>query len=573
MPVYNNDIAEILNKTADLLEIKKANPFRVRAYRDAARTIGGLSKKVTDLVEQKKDLSKLPGIGKDLAGKIETIVKTGTHQLLEDLKKEIPEELSELMKLQAIGPKKIEAIYHNLGIKTVKSLREAAEEHKIQELSGFGETTEKSILQQLKRRRGEQKRYKLDVAEQMANPYLEYLKEDKKVKSIEIAGSFRRRKETVGDIDILATCKRGCTIMDRFTEYEDVEKIVSKGNTRSTVILKTGLQVDLRVVPHVVFGAAMHYFTGSKEHNIVCRKIAVKKNFKLSEYGLFKGDDRIAGRTEKEVYAKLDLPFIEPELRENRGEIEAGQKEKLPALISLDDIRGELHVHTKATDGRFSLKEMVEAAQERGYEYVAITDHSKKVTVAKGLDLKRLRKQMEEIDKLQDKCKDIRILKSIEVDILEDGSLDLPDEVLKELDLTICSIHYQFRLSRKKQTERVLKAMDNPHMNILGHPSGRMIHQRDAMALDMEKIMKAAAERKIHFEINSHPDRLDINDIYCKQGKEIGIKMAVTTDAHSKDDLDLIRYGVGQARRGWLEKGDVINTLTWKKLKKELQRK
>jgi len=572
MPVHNNDIAEVFNTIADLLEIKEENQFRIRAYRDAAQTIGGLSKNASDLIDQGKDLSELPGIGKDLAGKIKTIVKTGTHPLLEDLKEEIPEELSGLMKLQGMGPKKVAAIYNKLGIKTADDLKKAAEEHKIRELEGFGETTEENILEELERRQGDHKRHKLSTSEQMVNPYLDYLKKEKKVKSLEIAGSFRRRKETVGDIDILATCKRGCKVMDRFTQYDDVEKVVSKGETRSTVILKSGLQVDLRVVPQVAFGAAMHYFTGSKEHNIAVRKIAVKKNYKLNEYGVFKGDARIAGKTEEEVYDKVDLPFIEPELRENRGEIEAAKKGNLPDLITMDDIRGDLHVHSKYTDGRYTIQEMVKAAQKKGYEYVAITDHSQKVTVANGLDSKRLREQIEEIDKLQDKFKDIRILKSIEVDILEDGSLDLPDEVLKELDLTVCSVHYKLNLSQKEQTERVLKAMDSPYMNILGHPSGRMIHEREPLDLDMERIMKKAAKEKVHLEINSHPDRLDLNDAHCKLGKEIGVKMVISTDAHTIDDLNLVRFGVGQARRGWLESKNVINTLPWKKLKKHFKR-
>jgi DNA polymerase (family 10) len=399
------------------------------------------------------------------------------------------------------------------------------------------------------------------------------LKKDKKIKSLEIAGSLRRRKETVGAIDILATCKRGCEIIDQFTEYEDVEKVISKGETRSSVVLKSGLQVDLRVVPQVAFGAAMHYFTGSKQHNIAVRKISVKKNYKLNEYGVYKGEDRIAGKTEKEVYDKMDLPFIEPELRENRGEIQAAQKGNLPHLITLGDIRGDLHSHSKYTDGRYTIKEMVEAAQKKGYEYVAITDHSQKVTVANGMNPERLRKQIEEIDKLQDKFKKIRILKSIEVDILDDGSLDLPDEVLKELDFTVCSVHYNLNFSQEKQTERILKAMDNPHMNILGHPSGRLIHERKPLDLDMEKIMKKAAKENVHLEINSHPDRLDLNDAHCKLGKETGVKMVISTDAHSIDDLDLMRFGVGQARRGWLEPQDVLNTLPWKELKKHLKRK
>ncbi|MBD3415318.1 MAG: DNA polymerase/3'-5' exonuclease PolX [Candidatus Aminicenantes bacterium] len=572
MPVNNNDIAEVFNKIADLLEIKGDNPFRIRAYRDAARTIGGLSKDASDLTEEGKDLSELPGIGKDLAGKVKTIIQTGTHPLLEDLKQEIPEELSGLMKLQGMGPKKVAVLYKKLGVKTAEELRKAAEEQKIRDLEGFGETTEENIIDELERHKGEQKRFKLSVAEQRVKSFLKYMKEEKKIKSIEIAGSFRRRKETVGDIDILVTCKRGCQVMDRFIDYEDVEKVISKGETRSSVILKSGLQVDLRKVPQVAFGAAMHYFTGSKEHNIAVRKIAVKKNYKLNEYGVFRGDDRIAGKTEKEVYAKMDLPYFEPELRENRGEIKAAQKGNLPELITLEDIRGDLHVHTKATDGHYSLEDMVKAAENKGYEYVAVSDHSQKVTVANGMDAKRLRKQMEKIDQLQDKSKKIKILKSMEVDILEDGSLDLADEVLKELDFTVCSVHYNLNLSRKKQTERVIKAMDNPFMNILGHPSGRLIHERKPLDLDMEKIMETAAEKKVFLEINSHPDRLDLNDIHCKWAKEMGVKTAITTDAHSIDDLDLMRFGVGQARRGWLEPGDIINTLSWKKLKKHFKR-
>jgi len=573
MPVHNNDIAEVFNKIADLLEIKEENQFRIRAYRDAARTIGGLSKNVSDLIEQGKTLSDLPGIGKDLAGKIETLVKTGTHPLLEDLEEEIPGDLSGLMKIQGMGPKKVAAIYNKLGIKTKDDLKKAAEEHRIRDLEGFGKTTEKNILEELDRRQDDHQRYKLSTAEQMVIPYIDYLKKDKKIKSLEIAGSLRRRKETVGDIDILATCKRGCKVMDRFTEYEDVKKVLSKGDTRSSVILKSGIQVDFRVVPQVAFGAAMHYFTGSKQHNIAVRKIAVKKNYKLNEYGVYKGEDRIAGKTEKEVYDKVDLPFIEPELRENRGEIQAAQKGNLPRLITSDDIRGDLHSHSKHTDGRYTIQEMVEAAQKKGYEYVAITDHSQKVTVANGMNPKRLREQMEEIDELQDKFKDIRILKSIEVDILDDGSLDLPDEVLKELDFTVCSVHYNLNFSQEKQTERILRAMDNPYMNILGHPSGRLIHERKPLELDMETIMKKAVKEKVYFEINSHPDRLDLNDAHCKLGKEIGVKMVISTDAHSIDDLDLMRFGVGQARRGWLEPQDVLNTLPWKELKKHLKRK
>jgi DNA polymerase (family 10) len=390
---------------------------------------------------------------------------------------------------------------------------------------------------------------------------------------MEIAGSYRRRKETVGDLDILATCKKGSKVMDSFVEYEDVEKVLSKGKTRSSVVLRSGIQVDLRVVPQVSYGAALHYFTGSKEHNIAVRKMGVKKNLKINEYGVFRGEKRIAGKTEKEVYKQVALAYIEPELRENRGEIEAAKKGQLPPLIKLKDIRGDLHTHTKSTDGRYKLEDMAKAAEKRGYEYFAVTDHSKHVTVAKGLNAERLARQIEEIDRLNQKMKGIRILKSIEVDILEDGSLDLPDSVLKELDLVTASVHYKFNLSQEKQTERIIKAMDNPLVNIFCHPTGRLINERRPYEVNIERLLEAAQERGCFLELNAHPDRLDLNDAHCKLAKDMGVKVAISTDAHSIDDLDLMRFGISQARRGWLEAEDVLNTRRWEELKKLLKRK
>jgi DNA polymerase (family 10) len=576
MPVHNSDVAEIFNRIADLLEIKGENPFRIRAYRNAARTVGGLSKNVADLVEQEKELSRLPGIGKDLADKIKKIVETGSHPLLEKLEKELPPELPDLMKIQGMGPKKVKVMFEQLGIQSIGDLERAAEEKKIQELPRFGKKAEQNVLDELsriKKRKGEKERIKVSIAEQIAKPLVEYLKKEDGVEDMEVAGSYRRRKETVGDLDVLATCKKGSKLMDRFVNYDEVEKILSHGKTKSSVVLRSGLQVDLRVVSQASFGTALHYFTGSKEHNIAVRKMGVKKNLKINEYGVFKGKKRIAGKTEKEVYRQVGLPCIEPELRENRGEIEAAKKKSLPRLIVLDDIRGDLHVHTKFTDGHYSVQEMAEAAKKRGYDYLAITDHSKHVTVARGMDAKRLRKQIEEIDRLKEKISGIRILKSIELDILEDGSLDLPDEVLKELDLVNCSIHYKFNLSREKQTERVIKAMDNPYFKIFSHPTGRLINEREPYEINMEQVMKAAQERGCYLELNAHPDRLDLNDIDCKMAKDMGVKVAIATDAHRIDDLDLMRFGIGQARRGWLEAGDVLNTRSWKELKKLLQRK
>lgn len=573
MPVQNSDIAKFFNKLADLLDIQGANPYRVRAYRNAARTVFGLPRNVSEMIQEESDLTELSGIGKDLAGKIKEIVDTGTLHQLEEIEKEMPSELNELMKLEGLGPKRVKVLHRDLGIANLNDLRKCAENGKIQNLEGFGKKTEQRILEGLQEADGEEKRIKLPEAEQRAGALIDYLKETKGIKEITVAGSYRRRKETVGDLDILVTCKRASEVLDRFTRYEDIRKVVSKGKTWSTVLLRSGLQVDLRVLPQVSYGAALHYFTGSKSHNIAVRKLGVKKGLKINEYGVFKGDKRVAGETEKEVFDEVGLVYIEPELRENIGEVEAAQKNRLPDLIKLKDLCGDLHSHTKETDGHHSLEEMAEAAKDHGYEYLAVTEHSKKVTMAKGLNAKRLRKQIDKIDRLNEELDGILLLKGIEVDILEDGSLDLPDDVLKELDLTVCSVRYNRNLSQKKQTERIMRAMDNPCFNILAHPTGRLINERGHYEVDMEKIMEAAVERGCFLEINAHPDRLDLSDRYCKMAKEMNLKVAISTDAHSRMDLDFVRYGVDQARRGWLEAGDVINTRGWKELKKMLRRK
>jgi DNA polymerase (family 10) len=536
MPIHNSDIADVFNETADLLEIQGGNSFRIRAYRNAARTMQSLSKSVVELISHDGDLTGYPGIGKDLAGKIQEIVETGSFSLLEDLKKQVPQELSQLMKISGLGAKRVAKVYKELEISTPEQLKEAINSGRVRELEGFGKKTEQNILEEIERLEKEQtKRKKLTVAEEIAEPLMKYLKKADGIKDICIAGSYRRRKETVKDLDILVTCKRGSNIMDHFTGYEDVQKVVSKGKTRSTVLLRSNFQVDLRVVQQLSYGAALVYFTGSKEHNIAIRKIGIKKNYKLNEYGVFKGKKRVAGKTESEVYKKLSLSYIEPELRENRGEVEAAQKGKLPKLITLEDIKGDLHVHSKYTDGHNTIEEMALAAKKTGYKYIAITDHSQHVTVAGGLKARDLRKQLEEIDKINEKLKGITILKGTEVDILEDGGLDLPEEIIKELDLRVCSVHYKFNLSGKKQTERIIKAMDNPYFNILAHPTGRLINERDPYEMDMEQIIKAAKEKKCLLEINAHPDRLDLNDIYCKMAKDAGVKVAISTDAHQTD--------------------------------------
>lgn len=572
MPIKNNDIAEIFEKIANLLEIEGENRFRVRAYHNAAATIDNLSRNIADMVERNEDLTKLPGIGKDLAEKIKGIAEHGTPELLKRLEAKFPPEFTNLLKIQGLGPKKVKKLYDELNIKNIDELAQAAINKKIRNLPEFSVKTEDHILEEIKKIKNEYSRLKLSVADQYALPIVTYLKSDKNIQNIEIAGSYRRRQETIGDIDILVTCNNSSEIMNKFVNYEEVKHVLSKGETRSSVVLKSDIQVDLRVVPQKSYGAALHYFTGSKAHNIVIRKIAKEKNWKVNEYGLFDGEKFIAGETEEEIYKKLGLAYIEPELRENRGEIEAAKNGTLPKLITVKDIKGDLHVHTNVTDGVNTLEEMVDAARKRGYKYIANTEHSKHVTVARGLNSEELMNQIKKVDKLNEKLNDFIILKGVELDILEDGSLDLPDEILKELDIVVCSVHYKFNLSREKQTERVLRAMDNQYFNIFAHPTGRLINERAPYDIDMEQIMKKAKENKCILELNSYPTRLDLNDIYCKMAKDRGIKIAISTDSHSINSYDSIRYGIGQARRGWLEAEDVINTRNIDELKKILKK-
>lgn len=572
MGVRNNDIAETFNKIADLLEIDGENPFRVRAYRNAAITIENLSHDVTTMVENGEDLTELPGIGQDLAEKIHDIVNNKEIEILKRLEKKIPIDLNNLMRVSGLGAKKIKKLYDALNIKNIDELAQAAEQKKIQKIAEFSAKTEEHFLEEIKRIKNEYNRIRLSLADQYALPIVEFLKMDLNIQNIEIAGSYRRRKETIGDIDILVTCEDSHKIMDKFVSYEDTQKILSKGETRSSIILKSGIQVDLRVVPKKSYGAALHYFTGSKSHNIAIRKLAKQRNWKVNEYGLFEGENFIAGETEEGIYKKFGLPFIEPELRENRGEFEAAAKGKLPKLIELSDIKGDLHVHTNITDGHNSLEEMVEAAQKLGYEYIANTEHSKHVTIAKGLDAEKLTAQIKKIDNLNENLKNFTVLKSIELDILEDGSLDLSDEILKELDIIICAIHYKFNLTREEQTERILRAMDNPYFNIFAHPTGRLINEREPYDVDIERIMEKAKENNCILEINAHPARLDLNDIYSKMAKEKGIKLAISTDSHSISGYANMRYGIGQARRGWVESSDVINTRNINELKKLIKK-
>jgi DNA polymerase (family 10) len=572
MPVHNTDIATCFNTLADLLEIEGANTFRVRAYRNAARTIAGLPQRAADMVAEGEDLASLPGIGKDLAEKVAEIVTTGKLQLLQEVQSRTLPELATLLHLPGMGPKRVQALHQELGIRSPEELEKAARKGKLRQLPGFGKQTEQRILEALEQQKGQAQRIKLIAAEEPARALETYLQGVKGVQELVIAGSYRRRQETIGDLDILVTCKKDCQVMERFVNYEEVHHVMARGTTRSTVVLQSGLQVDLRVVPQVSYGAALHYFTGSKAHSIAVRKLGQNKQLKINEYGVFRGNKRIAGQSEEEVYAQVDLPYIEPELREAQGEIEAAQHHKLPTLVTLEDIRGDLHAHTNATDGRNRLEEMAQAAQAKGYQYLAITDHSQRLSMTNGLDAKRLAQQIDAIDRLNAKLNGFVLLKAIEVDILEDGSLDLPDDILKALDFTVCSVHSKFQLSQQRQTERIMRAMDNPYFTILGHPTGRLIQERAPYDVNMERLLQAARQRGCFLELNAQPARLDPPAMYCKMAKEMGVKMAIASDAHSVNDLDLMRFGIGQARRGWLEADDVINTRNWNALQKLLTR-
>jgi DNA polymerase (family 10) len=571
MPVHNEDIAMIFDEMADLLEIEEANPFRVRAYRNAARTIRGLGRELGEMLADGEDLTRLPGIGKDLAAKIEEILATGHAKALDKLHKEVPASLEALLKIPGLGPKRVKALYKELQIKTLKQLENAARQGRLSALPGFGAKTEKRILEAVGAHRSLEKRFLRNVARQYAEPLVQYLQDIAEVDDVVVAGSYRRGKETVGDLDILVTAKANSPTMQKFVAYDEVVEVVSKGTTRSTVFLRNGLQVDLRVVEQQSFGAALHYFTGSKAHNIQVRRLGQQRGLKINEYGVFKGEQSIAGKTEASVFKAVGLPFIPPELREGRGEIEAAKAKQLPDLITLQDLQGDLHAHTKATDGKASIAEMAQAAKQAGLKYMAITDHSQRLTVAHGLDRKRLQKQLEEIDKLNSKLAGITILKGIEVDILEDGSLDLPDNVLSQLDLVIGAVHSQFRLSRSKQTTRILRAMESRYFSILAHPSGRLLDEREPCELDMPRIIEAARERGCYLELNSQPQRLDLIDTYCQLAKEQGVLISINSDSHSTNGFALLEGGINQARRGWLEKQDVLNTRSLNELRKLLK--
>lgn len=572
MTVHNADIAAQFYRMADLLEIEGANPFRVRAYRRAAATVEDLPTSVVAMLEAGVDLDDLPGIGPDLAGKIKEICATGHSAALEQVEARTPASLAELTAMPGLGPKRVQLLHQRLGIETIEDLAKAAKAGKLRELPRFGAGLEAKLLAEAGKGRPVARRFKISTAEDFAAGLTEYLRNSPGIGQVVVAGSFRRRKETVGDLDILVTARGGKAAIEHFVGYDEVADVVAHGTTRATVILKAGLQVDLRVVPERSYGAALHYFTGSKAHNIAVRKIAQAKGLKLNEYGIFRGSAYIGGRTEAEVFAAADLPYIEPEIREDRGEIEAAAAGRLPRLITLADIKGDLHVHTKDSDGKSTLAEMAEAARSHGYGYLAITDHSQHATVARGLHPKRLAAQLDEIDRLNEELEGIVLLKSCEVDILPDGKLDLPDSLLKRLDLTVCAVHSRFELDIEAQTSRIIRAMDNRYCNILAHPTGRLIGEREAYSVNLERVMLAAKERGCFLEVNGHPSRLDLDDVHCRAAKQMSLKLAISTDAHSTIGLSAMRFGVDQARRGWVGPEDVLNARPWSELKKLLAR-
>jgi DNA polymerase (family 10) len=572
MSVQNLAVSAVFEEIADRLAIQGANAFRIRAYSDAARMLQGLAPDVKQMLERGDDLTELPGIGPDLAAKIAEIVRTGKCALLGRLRREMPAAITDLLRVPGLGPKRVGTLWHKLDVKTPQQVLRAAREGRIQALAGFGEKIERQIEAAVAAQLSKKQRMKLAMAAQYADALVKHLEGAPGVDRVVAAGSFRRMRETVGDLDLLVTARKSNAAVERFVAYAEVEKVTAQGETRASVRLKPGLQVDLRVVSAESFGAALVYFTGSKAHNIALRRIAQGRGLKINEYGVFKGEKRIAGETEASVYRAIGLPLIPPELREDHGEIEAARADRLPRLVELKDLRGDLHAHTQATDGRNTLEDMAAAAQALGFEYLAITEHSRRQTMVHGLDPERLRKQIDVIESLNANGRGIRVLKGIEVDILDDGALDLPDSVLEELDLVVAAVHSNFGLSRARQSERILRALDNPCVTLLAHPSGRLIGEREPYDVDMLKIVRKAKAKGVHLELNAHPERLDLTDAHCRMAKDEGVLVAIDSDAHGTAEFANLRYGIGQARRGWLARRDVLNARPLKELLPLLER-
>ncbi len=567
----NAEIAAVFEEVADLLEFQGANAFRIRAYRNAARTIHDLTESAADIAaDPQRSLTDIEGIGKDLAEKIATLVQTGSLPALEELRRAVPESVLAILRVPGLGPKRAAQLFHELNVATLDDLRAACQSHKVRDLKGFGDKTEKTILEGLDIAAEAQQRMLWIDADQYVQQIVAHMKGCKAVQEIAPAGSYRRGRETVGDLDFLAVAHDAAAAMDRLAELPGVAAVSARGDTKMTVRLVGEVQVDLRVVEPESFGAALQYFTGSKDHNIVLRGRAKARGLKINEYGVFRGEKQIAGRTEEGVYGALDLPCFPPELREARKEFEWADAGRLPELVELDDIRGDLHMHSTWTDGQASIEEMAAAAKQRGLKYIAITDHSKRVAMVGGLDAKKLRRQWAEIDRLNDRLSGITVLKGVECDILERGGLDLPDDVLAEADWVVASIHYGHQQPADQITRRAIEALQNPHVAALGHPTGRLLLERKPYAIDLDAVMRAARDCGKMLELNAHPSRLDLDDVACAAAKEHGVRIVISTDSHRPEGLDFMRCGVQQARRGGLTREDVANTRTWPQLKKLL---
>ncbi|MEQ1440346.1 DNA polymerase/3'-5' exonuclease PolX [Fontimonas sp. SYSU GA230001] len=571
MPVRNADIAAVFDEIADILEVEGANPYRIRAYRNAARTVGAYGQDIAALLGGGGTLPKLPGIGADLSAKIAEIAATGTCALRERLRREIPATLVALLQVAGIGPKRAKLLYHDLGIETEAQLLEAARAGRLRRVHGFGEKTERKLIDALQTRLASDRRVPIGHAAVAVDDLLAALRACSGVRSITVCGSFRRMRDTVGDIDLLAVSERPAAVMRCFTGHASVRDVLAQGPARATVVLRSGLQVDLRAIAPESAGAALVYFTGSKAHNIAVRRIAQQRGLKLNEYGVFRGTRRIAGETEASVYRALGLPLIPPELRENRGEIELAAQGRLPELIGRKDLRGDLHVHTRSSDGTADLAVMAEAARSAGLEYLAITDHSRHLRIAHGLDEKRLLRQMAEIDALNARLEGITLLTGVEVDILEDGRLDLPDRVLARLDVVVGAVHDHLGLPRRRQTQRLQRALAHPHLRILAHPTCRLIGEREPIDVDMSVVIACAAEHGRWLELDAQPLRMDLTDRDCEQAHAQGVRISIASDAHGPRDFLWLDYGVGQARRAGLRASDVVNTWPLAALRKALR--
>lgn len=572
--MINLDIAGIFDEMADILEVKGENQFKIRAYRRAARTIETLTQDLKVIAERGgvKELKKIPGVGEGIAKKILEIAKTGDCKKHIELTREVPAGLLELLAIPRVGPKTIAKVHEAIGISSIEELEGAAKSHKLEGLPGLGAKVEENILKGIEQYRRYKGRALLSKALPYAESIVSELKKLDAVDKITIAGSLRRMRETIGDIDILVVSKRPKEVMDAFTSLDGVEDIVAKGDTKSSIVLK-GMDVDLRVVDAESFGAAAHYFTGSKHHNIRIRELGVKKGLKINEYGVFRGDERIGGENEEDVFESIGLAYIPPELREDRGEVEAAKESRIPKLVEANDIKGDLHVHTKWSDGKNSIEEMAETAVSLGYEYIAVADHSPAVGIAGGMNEDKIAKRQEEIEKVNKRFKDegvsFRVLSSAEVDIKSDFSMDFTDTILKELDVVVGAVHTKFSQDRDTMTKRIVTAMENPNVDIIAHPTGRVLGKRDPYEVDMEKLMEAAKDTGTVMELNSFPDRLDLNDMHCRMAKDYGVLVAISTDAHDATQMGaVIKYGVATARRGWLEAKDVVNTRGLEEVKK-----